>query len=119
MTSFETRFWLILGIVAVGAFAFVADDLNDLFHQRRAVDAPGYAEAVPKRPVDGYLADRAARPSNVVARDQSPVSGGRDIGAHSARGVSQAELLDRALSPDRSPVETGRQETAPKAGPAV
>ena len=134
MAIFGTRLWLIiLGVVVVGAFSLVADDLNDWFHRRVSAEYPKTnlktnsaaqtADQHRRRTGRRMAARQTSQRSRPMWRlqDQAPAASGQGGDDQSAKRASLAEL--RAETPgqpvDRAPSETNRQEAAANVGPAV
>jgi hypothetical protein len=125
MTFTAKHALVIVVIVAVFAFSFVVDDLNEWLYRpatnapleksgavRSAEEQSPHNSAVSAGAADAATADAAARSTNGAARHQASIAN-RD-GDTQPEPISRAELLAEApvRPPDRSPAIVGRHDAA-------
>src|SRR5262245_28778553 len=110
MTSFGTSSSLILGITFVSVFTFFADDLNDWYHRRLAVEHPKtdsatrYAEApqpLNRLPNETNAKDPAWA-SNVATEGHASAASGQNS---AAKPISRSDL---PTSPAERPLDVSR-----------
>jgi hypothetical protein len=138
MTFSAGRVFVIAGVIVVGAFSLVVDDLNAWLYPpivgqsvvgqsvvgqsevgQSVVGQPdGAARSAEEqsqlsRTADGGAADAAARSTNLAAHDQVPAADGQDGDQARSRAQAPSQTLDQ------SPVEATRHETAANTEPQV
>jgi hypothetical protein len=127
MTFSAGRAFVIVGVIVVGAFSLVVDDVNTWLYPPPTIEHPNDAarragERSPQdRTADFGAADAAARPTGVVAQDQLPAASSRDNDAQPdsrfSRAVSLTQTAARLL--DESLAEAARRETPANTEPLV